>query len=139
MAWTPYDSHKLRQYTGNPINVLTATLKILLLTSAYTPNRATHVFQTDLTNEVTGSNYSAGGATLANVTAAIVSNLLHVDADNVQWAQHASGFANARTAALVAWSGVAATSPLIAYLPFAGDVGNVNGPLTIPIVDIWTF
>jgi hypothetical protein len=44
------------------------TIKITLHTSSYTPNRDTHVYVSDLTNEVTGPGYSAGGATLASCT-----------------------------------------------------------------------
>jgi hypothetical protein len=42
------------------------TLKMALLTSSYTFSEA-HDFFDDLTNEVTGTGYTAGGATLASV------------------------------------------------------------------------
>lgn len=139
MAWLPYDSHKTRQYTGSPVNFSADTIKLMLLASGYTPDRAAHVFQSDLTSEVTGTNYSAGGLTLAGITAAIAANILHVDADDVTIAQSASGFTTARYAVLVKSTGVAATSPLICYADLGGNVGNVVGPLSFPIADIFTF
>lgn len=43
-------------------------LKAMLLTSAYTPNLDTHRYKSDLTNEVVGTGYTAGGVTLTSVT-----------------------------------------------------------------------
>lgn len=44
------------------------TIKVALLTSSYTPNYDTHDFFDDITNEVTGTGYTAGGATLGSKT-----------------------------------------------------------------------
>jgi hypothetical protein len=49
-------------------NLATDTLKIALVTSAYTPNLDTHAAYADLTNEVVGAGYTAGGATLAGLS-----------------------------------------------------------------------
>lgn len=37
------------------------TFYVMLVTSAYTPNQATHTKRSDITNEVTGTGYTAGG------------------------------------------------------------------------------
>lgn len=51
----------------------TNTIKLLLCTSSYTPNRATHDYRDDLTNEVAATGgYSTGGVTLASCTCAYV-------------------------------------------------------------------
>jgi hypothetical protein len=50
------------------VDYLSDTLKCSLHTSSYTPNLDTHETQSDLTNEVTGTNYSAGGTTLGSKT-----------------------------------------------------------------------
>lgn len=47
---------------------LSDTIKAALLSSSYTPALDTHETYSDLTNEVTGTGYSAGGATLATKT-----------------------------------------------------------------------
>lgn len=53
--------------TGN-IDIDTDTIKCALTTSSYTPNLDTHDRFDDVTNEVTGTGYTAGGATLGSVT-----------------------------------------------------------------------
>ena len=50
------------------IDYLTDTMKIALTTSSYAYNLDTHETFADVTNEVTGTGYSAGGATLASKT-----------------------------------------------------------------------
>jgi hypothetical protein len=50
------------------IDYLDDTIKVALLTSSYTPNLDTHDYHNDLTNEVTGTGYTSGGATLASKT-----------------------------------------------------------------------
>jgi len=47
---------------------LSDTIKASLHTATYSPNRDTHETKADLTNEVTGTGYSAGGVALASKT-----------------------------------------------------------------------
>src|ERR1041385_3398305 len=48
------------------IDWVTDTIRMTLHTATYTPNRDTHVFASDLTNEVAaGGGYSTGGVVLA--------------------------------------------------------------------------
>lgn len=42
----------------------TDTFKAMLVTSGYAENKDTHEFRSDVTNEVTGTGYTAGGATV---------------------------------------------------------------------------
>ena len=44
------------------------TVKCMLTTNAYTPDPDTHDFINDVTNEVTGAGYTAGGATVGSKT-----------------------------------------------------------------------
>jgi hypothetical protein len=55
---------------GN-IDYDTDTFKVMLLTSTATPNKDTWTKRSDVTNEITGPGYTAGGAT-ATVTVAAV-------------------------------------------------------------------
>lgn len=50
------------------VDYLSDTIKCRLHTATYTPNLDTHETIADLTNEVTGTGYSAGGVTLASKT-----------------------------------------------------------------------
>ena len=42
--------------------------KVMLTTASYTPNYSTHSIKTDVTNEVSGTGYTAGGESLTSVT-----------------------------------------------------------------------
>jgi hypothetical protein len=45
------------------IDLDTDTFKFMLVTSSYAPDQAVHDRRNDVTNEVTGTGYTAGGAT----------------------------------------------------------------------------
>ena len=102
-----------------------------MVSSTYTPLATTHDFFNDVTNEVSGTNYTAGGATLGSPTLTESSGTVKFDASDVTWAQNAAGFADARYAVIYKSTGVASTSPLIGYIDFASDKGNVSGDLTL--------
>ncbi len=46
----------------------TDTINAILVTSSYTMDIDTHAFRSDITNEVTGTGYTAGGQALASKT-----------------------------------------------------------------------
>jgi hypothetical protein len=56
----------LKSIVNKEIDYDTDTIKVMLTTSTYSPNRSTHRYKSDVTNEVAGTGYTAGGATLAN-------------------------------------------------------------------------
>ena len=62
MANLIYDS-ALEDEAKGAIDYDTDTFKIMLVTSSYTPNKGTHTRRSDVTNEVTGTGYTAGGVT----------------------------------------------------------------------------
>ena len=62
MASIVYNSFLGDVFAGN-CNT-THTYKALLTTSAYSENRATHTKRSDITNEVTGTGYTAGGSVI---------------------------------------------------------------------------
>jgi hypothetical protein len=107
------------------------TIKVALCTSSYTPDQDAHDFFNDVTNEVTGTGYTAGGATLtsASITYTGASNVLKLDGDDTSWA---SSTITARYAIIYdATPGTAATNPLIAYVDFGADVTSTAGTFTI--------
>jgi len=116
---------------------ISGTLKMAIVTGTYTPNQNTHDFFNDITNEVTGTNYTAGGNACASPgwTGPDGSGVLTFDAsDPATWLQNASGFSNGRRAILYYDTGVAATSRLVGYSAnFGADSGNVAGDFTVTI------
>jgi hypothetical protein len=136
MAWTLYNSFKEALFdptvAGAAIDLEGDTIKIMLVTSSYTPDAANHDFIDDANgNEVSGTNYTAGGEDLANDSVTESGGTVTYDADDVTWSQSASGFSNARIAIAYKDTGTPSTSPLIAYNDFGSDKGNVDGDLTL--------
>ena len=56
------------QAFSGKVNYAADSIKMALLTSTYVPNLATHTFFSDLTNEVSGTGYTAGGLALTTKT-----------------------------------------------------------------------
>ena len=108
----------------------TDTIKVALTTNVYTPNQDTHAFFSDITNEVTGAGYTAGGVTLGSKTVAYVgaSNQVQLDAADVQWT---TATFTARYAIVYKSTGTASTSPVIGYVDFGADVPVSAGIFTI--------
>ena len=105
---------------GATIDLDTDTIKVALCTSTFTPNVDTMDFFDDITNEVVGAGYTAGGATLANKTITVdtTNDRAYLDADDVTWA---ASTITARYIVVYKSTGTAATSPLIGYINLGTD------------------
>lgn len=114
------------------IDLDTDTIKVALLSSAYVPNQDTHDYFDDVaSNEITGTGYTSGGATLGNksVTYNASTNEFVFDADDAIWS---ASTLTARYAVIYdATPGTAATRPLIGYVDFVSDQSSTNGNFTI--------
>lgn len=111
-----------------PIDLLTDTIKVMLTTSPYTPNQDTHDFVNDVTNEVTGTGYTAGGATLASKSLVDTNNVTKFDAADTSWA---TSTITARRAVIYKDSGTPSTSPVLAWVDFGADVSSSAGTFQI--------
>lgn len=130
MASLLYNSFK-RDIMNGSLDLDTDTIKIMLVTASYVPNEDTHTKRSDITNEVSGTGYSAGGATLANksVTADNTDNEGVFDADDVSWT---SSTITARGAVLYkSRGGASSADELIAYIDFGSDKSSSAGTFTI--------
>lgn len=129
-----YYSALLGQWSGLANGVFdldTDTIKVAAATNTYAINQDTNDFFSTITNEVTGTNYTAGGATLATVTLARSTNTITFDAADVVWTQSGAGFSTARKFPIYKSTGVGTTSRLFSVVTADGDVGNVTGDLTL--------
>jgi hypothetical protein len=108
----------------------TDTIKVMLCTSTNTPHQDNHTYKTSVTNEVTGTGYTAGGATLASKTNtySTTTNIITFDAADVTWA---TSTITARYAVIYGSTGTDATSPLLGYVDFGSDVPSVGGSFVI--------
>lgn len=100
--------------------------KVMLVTSAYTPDFGTHDFKADVTNEITGTGYSAGGESLTSVTLTQTGGTITWDADDVTWA---SSTLTARGA--VVYDDSLASDPLICYIDFGSDKSSSSGDFVL--------
>lgn len=106
-------------------------IKCLLTTSDYTPNQDAHSHRSDITNEVSGAGYTAGGVTLGSptITYTGATNKLKLDADDAEWT---AATITARTAVVYdGASGVAATDPLVCYQQSDTDIISTNGTFNV--------
>ena len=140
-TWNTFDKFKTASLNGvDTVDFDTDTLKIALITSTLAPNADTHDFWNDLsTNEVSGTNYTAGGEALTTKAVTEAAGTVTFDSDDVSWTQNAAGFSNARYAVLYKDTGTPATSPLILWLDFGADKGNTAGNLSIQMAGTGLF
>lgn len=117
-------------HTSFPIAWTTDTIKVALTTSTYTPNQDTNAFFSDVTNEITGTGYTAGGATLGSPTSTYdtASDQIRLDAADTTWT---SSTLTARIAVVYKSTGTGSTSPVIGWVDFGADQSTSSGTLTI--------
>lgn len=129
MADVIYNSFKQKIMDGS-IDLDSDTIKVALVTSSYVPDADSHESFSDVTNEISGTGYTAGGATLANVsiTKDTTNDWGKFDADDTSWS--ASSII-ARGAIVYKSSGTDATSWLICYKDFLVNKSSSTGVFTI--------
>ena len=113
------------------VDFLNDSIKGMLTTVTYVPDQDAHDYKSDVTNEVTGTNYTAGGLALANktVTYTAGTNVGKIDADDLVWSN--STIVNARVLVIYdATPSTDATRPLLFYAIFDANVSTDNGALT---------
>ena len=101
----------------------TDTFKILLVTSSYTPNKDTHDKRDDVTNEVSGTGYTAGGATSAcTVTKDTANDKVTISFAATSWA---TSTITARGAVVYkSRGGASSADELVCYIDFGADVSS---------------
>ena len=114
------------------INWTADTIKVALLSSAYTPDQDTHDYWNDVsTHQVTGTGYTAGGEELVSKSEAYdaPTNRITLDGDNVSWA---NSTITARYAVVYDDTpATAAEKPLLGYVDFGQDESSSNGTFEI--------
>ncbi len=114
---------------GN-IDFDTDTFKVMLTTSAYAENKDTHDFRDDVTNEVAGTGYTAGGnVATVTVTLDTVNDRLDISLGGTTWP---ASTITARKAVYYKSRGGAATADeLVAVNDFGADVISSSGTFTL--------
>lgn len=122
----------LEDLARGAIDMDTDTFRVLLTTSAYTENKDTHLKRSDVTNEVTGTGYTAGGVvTTITVTKDTVNDRLDITLGAVSWP---SSTITARKAVYYKARGGAATADeLVAVNDFGSDVTSTGATFSLAL------
>ena len=114
----------------NNIDFDTNSFKAMLVTSAYTPNKDTHDKRDDVTNEVSGTGYTAGGvASVCTVTKDTATDRVTLSFAAVSWASStitARGLVYYKTR-----GGASSADELVAYNDFGSDVSSSGGTFSV--------
>lgn len=108
----------------------TDTFKIMLVTSSYTPNKDTHDRRDDVTNEISGTGYTTGGAAIAcTVTKDTANDKVTLSFAATSWP---SSTITARLAVVYKSRGGASSADELVFCnDFDADVSTTNGTFTV--------
>jgi len=106
------------------------TFKAMLVTSSYTPNKDSHDKRDDVTNEATGTGYTAGGETsTVTVTKDNTNDKVTIQFGAVSWS---SSTVTARGCVYYkSRGGASSADELVAYNDFGSDVSSSGGTFSV--------
>lgn len=130
MASLIYNSAVRDEAIGS-IDFDTDTFKVMLVTSAYVPNKDTHAKRSDVTNEVAGAGYAAGGIASAVSVAAVdtVNDRVVITFGAVSWP--ASTIAARGAVYYKSRGGAANADEVVMYDDFGTDVTSTAGAFNL--------
>ena len=129
---TLFNQFDLKQNNGNAIDLDNADIRVSIHTNVYVPSQA-HAFFSDVTNEVAGTNYVAGGTAIGGVTLALSGNVVQWIFNDITWAASGAGFSTGRHYVVREFNAAPGASKLIGYMTEAADFGNTGGDLTFDV------
>lgn len=121
----------IRDALTGGIDFDTDTFKCMLVTSSYTPDKDTHDRRNDVTNEVSGTGYSSGGATVTCTVAAVDTGNddVEVSFSNPSWT---TATITARGAVIYkSRGGASSADELVAYVDFGSDIVSTAGTFAV--------
>lgn len=110
--------------------------KIMLVTASYVPNKGTHTARSNVTNEVTGTNYTSGGVSVTFVlTNDTTNHRTDITFDQTVFANLT--VSNIRAGVIYKTTGTSSTDLLVAYVDFGSNYSpsaqNFNVNYTTPL------
>jgi hypothetical protein len=123
---------KMMNATSLPTNGLESetAVKVLMVTDSETPNFDTHNFRDDITAEVSGTGYTAGGVVITSTELTLSSGVLTYDAADASWA--ASTITNAMAGVgYFARGGASSADELVFLSDFVTAASSSSGTFTI--------
>ena len=131
MASLVYNSCIRDGLVGN-INFSTDTFKMALVTSAYGAAKS-HSKRSNITNEITGLGYTAGGNACAVTVAAVdnVNNDIELSFTVISWT---TATITARAGVIYkSRGGLSSADELVGYVDFGSDVSATNGTFAVTV------
>ena len=131
MASRVYNS-MMRDVVVGSVDFDTDTFKMMLVTSSYTASKS-HAKRNEVTNEVSGTGYTAGGNACSVTVAATdnTNNDVEISFSVTSWT---SATITARAGVIYKSRGGASTADeLVGYVDFGGDVTSTNGTFAVTI------
>lgn len=129
MASLVYNSFMFDALTG-AIDMNTDDFYVMLVTSSYTPDKDTHDKRSDVTNEVVGTGYTAGGVeSTVTVTLDTANDRLDLTFDPVSWSD-----ATITARACVIYKrrgGASSADELVAYVDFGSNVSSTAAAYSV--------
>ena len=120
-----------RSLGNKEVDLDSDNLMVMLCAAAYTPNQVGHRYKSDVSSEVSGTGYTAGGQALTGVTVSYASNVLTLDCADPVWS---GSTITARYAVFYdATPATDATRPLLCYWDLGSDQSSTAGPFTLTI------
>jgi hypothetical protein len=106
------------------------TFKVMLVTSSYVEDKD-HDFRNDITNEVSGTNYTAGGEPVTVSVSAIdtTNDRVEISLGGTSWPT--STITAAGAVYYVSRGGASSADELIAFNDFGGNVTSTAGTFTL--------
>ncbi len=132
MASFVYDS-ALTDLTIGAFIVGSDTFRMMLVGTAYAANKATHNRRDDVTNEVTGTGYTAGGA-VTTCTPTTTANTRTLVFAATSWAT--ATFTAGGAVIYKARGGTSSADELVCYLDFGGAVSSAGGTFAVSATTI---
>ncbi|MGH3095112.1 MAG: hypothetical protein ACRDMV_03830 [Streptosporangiales bacterium] len=129
MAVTPaWYGHGLEHIIEGDVDFDDGNVKVALVDSTYTPDDNGNEYFSEISGEITGDGYTAGGQALGNPTMSYSGGVTTLDGDDTTWSDSTI---TARTAVVYYDSGTASTSPLLIYQQSDADVSSTSGEFTV--------
>ena len=122
----------IRDASVGNIDFDTDTFKMMLVTSTYAASKS-HSKRSDITNEVSGTGYTAGGNAAACTVAATdnVNNDVEITFSITSWT---SATITARAGVIYkSRGGLATADELVGYVDFTSDTTSTNGTFAVTI------
>lgn len=119
----------LKKIVEQDIDLTAVTVKCMLV-NGYSPDKDTHDFRDDVTDEASGDGYTSGGATVdVTITPDNATDSLEIEFDAAQW--NPSSVEATGAVYYVARGGASSADELLAYNDFGGALESVNAPFGV--------